>query len=93
VECLSSARALSGEVDVSSAGERDPANVEPLWDARDVAAYLKVSRSWVYQHAEDGTLPSVKVGGLVRFLPEQIRAYVLGERPAGTSIARLRPRE
>jgi excisionase family DNA binding protein len=52
---------------------------EGLWDAKDVAQYLKVSRSWVYLHAEDGTLPSVRIGGLRRFWPDQIRAYARGE--------------
>jgi excisionase family DNA binding protein len=51
---------------------------ETLWDARDVARYLKVSRSWVYQKAEAGLLPYLKVGGLVRFVPERIRQLVLG---------------
>ncbi len=52
--------------------------IEALWDARDVARYLKVSRSWVYQKAEAGLLPYLKVGGLVRFVPERIRAFALG---------------
>ncbi len=56
--------------------------MEPLWDVKDVAAYLRVSRSWVYQHAEDGTLPCVRVGGLLRFLPNEIRRHVLGGRSA-----------
>ena len=51
--------------------------IETLWDARDVATYLKVSRSWVYQKAEAGLLPYLKVGGLVRFVPEQVRQFVL----------------
>ena len=52
---------------------------EPLWTAKDVAAYLKVSQSWVYSHAEDGSLPSVKICGLRRFVPAQVRAYALGQ--------------
>jgi len=52
--------------------------IETLWDARDVARYLKVSRSWVYQKAEAGLLPYLKVGGLVRFVPERIRTFALG---------------
>jgi excisionase family DNA binding protein len=61
-------------------------NDEALWDARDVASYLKVSRSWVYQHAEDGTLPSLRIGGLRRFLPGQIRAFALGQPiPTGSA--------
>ena len=65
---------------------------EPLWDAKDVAVFLKVSRSWVYLHAEDGTLPSVRFGGLRRFLPEQIRAYARGEVPTPSRVAALPPR-
>lgn len=52
---------------------------EPLWDAKDVAAFLKVSRSWVYLHAEDGTLPSVRIGGLRRFVPGEIRRFARGD--------------
>jgi excisionase family DNA binding protein len=56
---------------------------EPLWTVKEVAAYLKVSTAWVYMHAEDGTLPSVRIGGLRRFHPEDIRAYARGEwKPA-----------
>ena len=35
--------------------------METLWDANDVARYLKASRSWVYQKAESGVLPSMRV--------------------------------
>lgn len=58
--------------------ENRPDRIESLWDARDVARYLKVSRSWVYQKAEAGLLPYLKVGGLVRFVPDRIRAFALG---------------
>jgi excisionase family DNA binding protein len=50
-----------------------------LWDANDVAGYLKVSRSWVYHRAEAGQLPCVRVGGLLRFDPAAIRASARGE--------------
>ncbi|MFC1610708.1 helix-turn-helix domain-containing protein [Myxococcota bacterium] len=56
---------------------------ETLWDAHDVARYLKTSRSWVYQKAEAGILPYMKVGGLLRFEPATIRKWVLGR---GSSI-------
>ena len=58
---------------------------ETLWDARDVARYLKVSRSWVYQKAEAGLLPYLKVGGLVRFVPERIREFALGSASGVTA--------
>ena len=54
-------------------------DVEPVWDALDVARFLKVSRSWVYQHAEAGLLPHRRVGGLLRFDPRAIQAWFRGE--------------
>lgn len=53
--------------------------VRDLWDANDVARYLKVSRSWVYQRAEAGLLPCLHVGGLLRFDPATVRAFARGE--------------
>ena len=46
-----------------------------LWDANDVARYLKVSRSWVYHRAEAGLLPYLRIGGLLRFDPAAIRSF------------------
>jgi excisionase family DNA binding protein len=55
---------------------------EPLWTAAEVAQFLGCSRSWVYLHGEDGTLPSVRIGGLRRFVPAVIRALALaGTKP------------
>jgi predicted DNA-binding transcriptional regulator AlpA len=48
---------------------------ENLWDADDVATFLKVSRSWVYQHAASGLLPKMKIRGLLRFDPRAIREW------------------
>lgn len=55
----------------------DPA--DELWDAKDVARYLKASRSWVYQRAEAGLLPCLRMGGLLRFEPDTVRAFARGE--------------
>lgn len=52
-----------------------PVPIESLWTVAQVAAYLSVSRSWVYQHAADGTLPCRRLGALLRFVPEEIRAF------------------
>jgi excisionase family DNA binding protein len=53
-----------------------------LWTVTEVAAYLRVSRSWVYNRAAAGLLPCMHVGALVRFEPEAIRAYAQGQLPA-----------
>jgi excisionase family DNA binding protein len=52
-----------------------------LWDANDVARYLKVSRSWVYQRAEAGLLPYARIGGLLRFDPHAVRTFARGGDP------------
>jgi excisionase family DNA binding protein len=57
-----------------------------LWDVNDVARFLKVSRSWVYQRAQAGLLPSLQVGGLVRFDPDAIRAFVRGQGSPGRTL-------
>ena len=57
----------------------ESASAEALWTPVEVAAYLKVSRSWVYQKAEAGILPSLRFGGCLRFEPAAIRAYARGE--------------
>ncbi len=62
---------------------------EQLWDANDVANFLKVSRSWVYQKAEAGLLPHLKVGGLLRFDPEEIRAYARSLMRELSRVARI----
>jgi hypothetical protein len=54
---------------------------DSLWDPCDVATFLRVSRSWVYQKAEAGLLPVIRMPGsaLLRFDPDTMRAYARGE--------------
>jgi len=44
----------------------------PLMTVEDVAEYLRVKTSTVYEWAKDGKLPGAKVGRLWRFQREQI---------------------
>ena len=68
-------------------------NQYPLWDANQVAAFMNVSRSWVYQRVESGKIPHVRVGGLVRFEPEAVKKFIRHDRVSATSvIARLAAR-
>jgi excisionase family DNA binding protein len=62
---------------------------EALWDANDVATYLKASRSWVYQKAEAGLLPSLRIGGLLRFEPGVVREWAHGGQP-GAAVLPIR---
>jgi excisionase family DNA binding protein len=57
------------------------ATPEGLWTPQQVADFLKVSRSWVYQKAEAGLIPVIRMPGssLLRFEPGKIQAYARGE--------------
>lgn len=46
---------------------------EPMWTSDDVAKHLQVSKSWVEHAAPRGLIPSVMIGRLRRFRPEDIR--------------------
>ena len=63
-------------------------DTERLWDATDVADYLKASRSWVYHRAESGELPCIRIGGMLRFEPNAVRQFALGK---GSAPARVVP--
>ena len=60
-----------------------------LWTVADVAAYLRVSRSWIYHRAAAGLLPCLRVGALLRPDPEQIRTYAQGQGHAASKTLLL----
>lgn len=47
-----------------------------LWTAKDVAAVLQKSRSWVYHAALCKELPCRHIGCSVRFEPQAIYAWI-----------------
>jgi hypothetical protein len=52
-----------------------------LWTAKDVAAYLRTSVSWVYQKAESGLmpcLPRMPGSNFLRFDTAAVKAYARG---------------
>ena len=61
---------------------------EALWTADEVAAFIKCSVSYVYKSAERGELPCVRVGRMLRFKPDAVRALVLGADAAGAVTGR-----
>ena len=63
---------------------------ETLWTVAEVAEYLRVSVSWVYMHVQLSDLPHLRVGGLLRFQPDAVRAYVRGESLPEASVLPLR---
>ena len=67
-------------------------SIDDLWDANDVARYIKASRSWVYHQAEAGKLPHLRIGALLRFDPEAVKAFAHGQAAAGGKVLSMRPR-
>jgi len=71
-------------ISISTPPEASPS----LWTVQDVAAYLKTSRSWVYQRiAGVDAIPSMRVGGLLRFEPEEVKAWARGERKSNNVVS------
>jgi helix-turn-helix protein len=52
------------------------------WKVRDVAEFLQASESWVRHAAAGGRLPCTKIGGLLRFDPDEIRSLARPDAPA-----------
>jgi excisionase family DNA binding protein len=63
-----------------------PAAFEALWTANQAAAYLQASVSFVYKAAERGDIPCRRLGALLRFVPEQVRAWAEGAPANAASI-------
>jgi excisionase family DNA binding protein len=85
-------RTLHLESDERAPSQDPLRGAESLWTTDQVATYLAVSTGWVRHAASSGRLPSKKIGGARRFLPEEIRTYARGAMngPAG---ARVTPRK
>ena len=70
-----------GHVDRALPHQAD-ADLHELLTVDEVAALLKVSRSWVYEHTRSRStprserLPHVKIGKYVRFDPRAVRAFL-----------------
>lgn len=72
------------------ATNEDIASTATLWDAQDVARFLKVSRSWVYHRAEAGGLPCLRIGGMLRFDPQAVQAFAQGAHLRGARVVPFR---
>jgi predicted DNA-binding transcriptional regulator AlpA len=63
-----------------------PANAgddgENLWDVARAAGFFGMSKSWVYREAEGGNLPYRRIGGRLRFVPAELRAWADRQRGA-----------
>jgi excisionase family DNA binding protein len=53
-----------------------PPESDRLLTTREVARLLNISRSLTYELVVRGELPAVHVGGVLRFLPQDIDAFI-----------------
>jgi excisionase family DNA binding protein len=59
--------------------EREQRGLIALLKPADVAAKLGVSRTWLYDAAREGRVPSVRIGGRdgpLRFVPEDLQQWL-----------------
>lgn len=54
--------------------------IPTLMKVEDVAAYLKVAKQSVYRWASNEKIPHLKVGGSLRFVPNEIQEW-LAKKP------------
>ena len=66
-------------IDTRSRLRPTPDHAATLWTAADVARYLRTSVSFVYKVTEAGSLPCLRVGAMLRFDPETVRAFARGD--------------
>lgn len=60
---------------------------ERLMTVKDVQKMLRASRGWVYAAVQQGKIPHLRLGAMVRFDPVVVRAWLAQQRagPALTS--------
>jgi excisionase family DNA binding protein len=63
----------------ASPSEEMTATPQDLWTTREVAKFLHVSLKTIFNLRKKG-LPFVQLGGAVRFVPQEIRAYLANSR-------------
>jgi len=78
---------VNPSIDESAKIQNPPASDDQLWTTEQVGKYLHVSLKTVFNLRKKG-LPYVQLGGAVRFLPQEIKDYLVTNR--GLSAHRLR---
>jgi hypothetical protein len=88
------AESLAGAPLTSSAPAHPPAvGSGSLWTVADVAQFMCASESWVPNAVAVGRLPCTRIGGLLRFQPDEIRAHTHGDPSPAAMPHAIRRRE
>lgn len=84
---------MAESVDSSPQGMRDDAPGLPeLWDAERLAAYLDVSKHYVYRLTSEHRIRFLRVGKCLRFRPEDVAAWLETQAVDALSISVAKPR-
>lgn len=59
--------------------------INKLLTAEDVAAMLNCGPSTIYEWAKSGKIPSLKLNGLVRFVPEEVQQWIQKSRQSASN--------
>ncbi len=63
--------------------------INKLLTAEDVAAMINCGPSTIYEWAKSGRIPSLKLNGLVRFAPEEVREWIQRSRQPASDPQKL----
>ena len=58
-----------------------------LWDLRQLCRFLRCSTSWAYKASVRGDLPTLHLGGLLRFSPPDVRTWLATKRTGAATAA------
>ena len=61
--------------------------VEPMVGVRDLEKLYGNPRSWWYQAAESGRIPSYRIGKYRKFRVSEIEAWLAAQRQGATAVA------
>ena len=65
--------------------------MESQWRVKEAAKFLNCSTSWIYKAAASGQIPCVRIGAMLRFDPEQLRAFAKAHALKVREPARTEP--
>jgi excisionase family DNA binding protein len=57
-----------------------------LWTVDDVVTFIGMSKTWVYRHVEANRIPHRKIGRVVRFVPDEVMAWVDSQRAPAAPV-------
>jgi excisionase family DNA binding protein len=55
-------------------------SIQPLWNVLQACEFLGISRNGLYIACRAGRIPHYKVGGSIRFDPDELRAWLESTR-------------